>query len=35
MAQAADATDGFWYSVKRRALGPPLVTGQLTNQRGE
>jgi amino acid transporter len=25
--------EGFWYSVKRRALGPPLVTQQLTNER--
>jgi amino acid transporter len=33
LAQAADVPDGFWYSVKRRVLGPPLVTEQLTNQR--
>jgi uncharacterized membrane protein len=25
--------DGFWYAVKRRVLGPPLVTEQLTNER--
>jgi amino acid transporter len=25
--------EGFWYSVKCRVLGPPLVTGQLANQR--
>src|ERR1700733_2915695 len=25
--------DGFWYSVKCRALGPPLVTGQLAGER--
>ncbi len=33
LAQAADVPDGFWYSVKRRVLGPPLVTEQLKNQR--
>ncbi len=25
--------DGFWYSVKCRVLGPPLVTGQLAGER--
>jgi len=25
--------DGFWYLIKRRVLGPPLVTEQLTNER--
>jgi amino acid transporter len=25
--------ENFWYSVKCRVLGPPLVTGQLANQR--
>ena len=25
--------EGFWYSVKRRVLGPPLVTEQLKNER--
>jgi len=33
MAQAADVPDGLWYAVKRRVLGPPLVTEQLTNER--
>ena len=32
-AQTADLPEGFWYSVKRRVLGPPLVTEQLTGQR--
>jgi amino acid transporter len=31
--RAAEMPDGFWYSVKRRVLGPPLVTEQLKNQR--
>lgn len=31
--QVADVPEGFWYSVKRRVLGPPLVTEQLRNQR--
>jgi hypothetical protein len=31
--QAAELPEGFWYAVKRRALGPPLVTEQLKNQR--
>ena len=30
---AAEPPDGFWYSVKRRVLGPPLVTEQLGNER--
>ena len=25
--------DSFWYSVKCRVLGPPLVTGPLAGQR--
>ncbi|HEY1323357.1 MAG TPA: hypothetical protein VGF32_24075, partial [Streptosporangiaceae bacterium] len=29
----AEVPEGFWYSVKRRVLGPPLVTEQLKNQR--
>ncbi|MDQ2816087.1 MAG: hypothetical protein M3Z75_30655 [Actinomycetota bacterium] len=29
----AELPDGFWYSVKRRALGEPLVTEQLKDQR--
>jgi len=29
----ADLPEGFWYSVKCRALGLPLVTEQLKNQR--
>jgi hypothetical protein len=33
MAQAADVPDGLWHAVKRRVLGPPLVTEQLTNER--
>jgi len=32
-APPADVPDGFWYAVKRRVLGPPLVTEQLTNER--
>jgi amino acid transporter len=31
--QLAEMPDRFWYSVKRRVLGPPLVTEQLKNQR--
>ena len=31
--QAAELPEGFWYAVKRRALGPPLVTEQLKNER--
>ena len=27
--QPAELPDGFWYSVKCRTLGPPLVTEQL------
>jgi len=30
---AAELPEGFWYSVKTRALGPPLVTEQLKNER--
>src|SRR6478609_1829210 len=29
----AELPEGFWYSVKCRVLGPPLVTEQLKNQR--
>ena len=25
----AELPEGFWYGVKRRVLGPPLVTEQL------
>ncbi len=28
-----DLPEGFWYSVKRRLLGPPLVNEQLGEQR--
>ena len=28
-----DLPEGFWYSVKRRVLGPPMVNEQLRNQR--
>ena len=31
--QAAELPEGFWYAVKRRVLGPPLVTEQLKNER--
>jgi amino acid transporter len=31
--QAAELPEGFGYAVKRRVLGPPLVTEQLKNQR--
>jgi len=31
--QAAELPEGFGYTVKRRVLGPPLVTEQLKNQR--
>ncbi len=31
--QLAELPEGFWYSVKRRVLGPPLVTEQLANER--
>ena len=30
---APEPADGFWYQVKCRALGPPLVTEQLSSQR--
>jgi Amino acid permease len=30
---APGPAEGFWYQVKRRVLGPPLVTGQLRNER--
>jgi amino acid transporter len=29
----ADLPESFWYSVKRRVLGPPMVNAQLTHQR--
>jgi hypothetical protein len=29
----AEVPEGFWYGVKRRVLGPPLVTEQLREQR--
>ena len=28
-----DLPEGFWYSVKRRVLGPPMVNEQLRHQR--
>src|ERR1035441_566978 len=31
--RVGELPDGFWYSVKRRALGPPLVTEQLKDER--
>ena len=31
--QPAELPEGFWYSVKCRTLGLPLVTEQLKNQR--
>ena len=31
--QVPELADGFWYGAKRRLLGPPLVTEQLTSQR--
>jgi len=30
---APEPPEGFWYSVKCRVLGPPLVTGQLAGER--
>ena len=30
---ATEPPDGFWYLVKCRVLGPPLVTGQLAGER--
>ena len=30
---AVEPADGFWYQVKCRALGSPLVTEQLSSQR--
>ncbi len=30
---AGDAAEGFWYAVKRRLLGPPLINQQLAEQR--
>src|ERR1017187_9782458 len=31
--RVGELPDGFWYSVKRRVLGPPLVTEQLKDER--
>src|SRR5690242_8073285 len=31
--QPAELPEGFWYTAKHRALGPPLVTEQLKNRR--
>jgi amino acid transporter len=31
--QLPELPDGIWYAAKRRLLGPPLVTEQLTSQR--
>jgi len=31
--RSAEVPDGFWYAVKCRVLGPPLVTEQLTSER--
>jgi hypothetical protein len=31
--QVVEMPEGFWYPVKRRVLGPPLVTEQLKNER--
>src|SRR5579859_2526757 len=31
--QVPELLDGFWYGAKRRLLGPPLVTEQLSSQR--
>jgi amino acid transporter len=31
--QVPELPDGFWYGAKRRLLGPPLVTEQLSSQR--
>ena len=28
-----DVPEGFWYSVKRRLLGPPMVNEELRHQR--
>jgi amino acid transporter len=33
MEARATVPDGRWYGAKRRLLGPPLVTGQLSSQR--
>ena len=30
---SGDLPEGFWYSVKRRVLGPPMVNEQLRHQR--
>jgi amino acid transporter len=32
-AGIGDAAEGFWYAVKRRLLGPPLINEQLTEER--
>jgi len=31
--QVTEPPEGFWYAVKHRVLGPPLVTEQLTGER--
>ena len=31
--QVPELPDGLWYAAKRRLLGPPLVTEQLTSER--
>ena len=33
LERGPDLPEGFWYSVKRRLLGPPLVNEQLGEQR--
>ena len=33
LSPGSDVPDTFWYSVKRRLLGPPMVTEALTEQR--
>ena len=30
---SGDLPEGFWYSVKRRLLGPPMVNEELRHQR--
>ena len=33
LGRGGELDDGFWYSVKRRLLGPPMVNEQLRHQR--
>ena len=33
LERGPDLSESFWYSVKRRVLGPPLVNEQLGEQR--